>query len=160
MSPEEELRKSEIGRDFTPTDPPAAPVRIVAEFEEMQSVLIRYPFGIPMSLIVEMSNDCKVKTIVASTSQQAQVLSQYQAAGVNTANCEWLIAPTDSYWTRDYGPWFVVDSSYEVGITDFIYNRPRPDDDNIPVVLAQQMGNTALWNGTDLQQVATGWMTA
>ena len=140
MTPEEELRKGEIGRDFTPTDPPAAPVRIVSEFEDMQSVLIRYPFGIPMSLIVEMSEDCKVKTIVANTSQQAQVLSQYQAAGVNVANCEWLIAPSDSYWTRDYGPWFVVDSSYEVGIMDFIYNRPRPNDDNIPVVLAQQMG--------------------
>lgn len=140
MTPEEELRKGEIGRDFTPTDPPAAPVRIVSEFEDMQSVLIRYPFGIPMSLIVEMSEDCKVKTIVANTSQQAQVLSQYQAAGVNVANCEWLIAPSDSYWTRDYGPWFVVDSSYEVGIMDFIYNRPRPNDDNIPVMLAQQMG--------------------
>lgn len=140
MSPEEELRKSEIGRDFTPTDPPAPPVRIVAEFEEMQSVLIRYPFGIPMTLIKEMADDCKVKTIVANSSQQQTVLSQYQSAGVNIANCEWLIAPSDSYWTRDYGPWFVVDSSYEVGIMDFIYNRPRPNDDNIPVVLAQQMG--------------------
>jgi agmatine deiminase len=140
MSPEEALRKDEIGRDFTPTDPPAAPVRMVAEFEEMQSVLIAYPFGIPMSLIVEMSQDCKVKTIVANASQQTQVLNQYQAAGVNVANCEWLLAPTDTYWTRDYGPWFVVDSNYEVGISDFPYNRPRPNDDNIPVVLAQQMG--------------------
>jgi agmatine deiminase len=156
MSPEEELRKGEIGRDFTPTEPPAAPVRIVAEFEEMQSVLIRYPFGIPMTLIVEMSNDCKVKTIVASTSQQAQVLSQYQAAGVNTANCEWLIAPSDSYWTRDYGPWFVVDSSNEVGIMDFVYNRPRPNDDNVPVVLAQQMGIPLY--GMELTTAGGNWM--
>ena len=71
MSPEEELRKGEIGRSFTPTDPPAPPVRIVAEFEEMQSVLIRYPFGIPMTLIADMSEDCKVKTIVANSSEQA-----------------------------------------------------------------------------------------
>jgi len=156
MSPEEELRKHEIGRDFTPTNPPAPPVRIVAEFEEMQSVLIRYPFGIPMTLIKEMADDCKVKTIVANPSQQAQVLSQYQAAGVNTANCEWLIAPTDSYWTRDYGPWFVVDSSYEVGIMDFIYNRPRPNDDNIPVVLAQQMGIPLY--GMELITAGGNWM--
>ncbi len=140
MTPEEELRKHEIGRGFTPTDPPAPPVRTVAEFEEMQSVLIRYPFGIPMSLIVEMSQDCKVKTIVANSTQQQQVLTQYQSSGVDTANCEWLIAPTDSYWTRDYGPWFVVDGSYDVGISDFPYNRPRPSDDNIPVLLSQQMG--------------------
>ena len=156
MSAEEELRKSEIGRDFTPTDPPAPPVRIVAEFEEMQSVLIRYPFGIPMTLIVEMANDCKVKTIVANTTQKAQVLSQYEAAGVNTVNCEWLIAPTDTYWTRDYGPWFVVDSSYEVGISDFPYNRPRPSDDNIPVVLAQQMGIPLY--GMDLTHTGGNWM--
>jgi agmatine deiminase len=156
MTPEEELRRDEIGRDFIPTDPPAAPVRMVAEFEEMQSVLIRYPFGIPISLIVEMSQDCKVKTIVANTSEQELVLSQYQAAGVNIANCEWLIAPTDRYWTRDYGPWFVVDSNYEVGICDFPYNRPRPNDDNIPVVLAQQMGIPLY--GMDVIHTGGNWM--
>ena len=156
MSPEEELRKGEIGRSFTPTDPPAPPVRIVAEFEEMQSVLIRYPFGIPMTLIADMSEDCKVKTIVANSSEQAAVLSQYQASGVNVANCEWLIAPTDTYWTRDYGPWFVVDSSYTVGISDFPYNRPRPNDDNIPVVLAQQMGIPLY--GMDLIHTGGNWM--
>jgi agmatine/peptidylarginine deiminase len=156
MSPEEELRKGEIGRSFTPTDPPAPPVRIVAEFEEMQSVLIRYPFGIPMTLIADMSEDCKVKTIVANSSEQAAVLSQYQASGVNVANCEWLIAPTDTYWTRDYGPWFVVDSSYTVGISDFPYNRPRPNDDNIPVVLAQQMGIPLY--GMNLIHTGGNWM--
>lgn len=156
MTPEEELRKNEIGRDFNPTDPPASPVRPISEFEEMQSVLIRYPFGIPMSLIVEMSQDCKVKTIVANTSEQQQVLSQYQTAGVNIANCEWLFAPTDSYWTRDYGPWWAVDGDYNVGIVDFPYNRPRPNDDNIPVVLAQQMG-VPLW-GMDLIHTGGNWM--
>jgi agmatine/peptidylarginine deiminase len=157
MTPGEELRRHEIGRDFTPTDPPAPPVRIVAEFEEMQSVLIRYPFGIPMALIKEMAEDCKVKTIVANSSQQQTVLDQYEAAGVNTANCEWLIAPSDSYWTRDYGPWFVVDNNYEVGISDFPYNRPsRPNDDNIPVVLAQQMGIPLY--GMDLIHTGGNWM--
>lgn len=156
MTPEEELRKNEIGRDFNPTDPPAPPVRPISEFEEMQSVLIRYPFGIPMSLIVEMSQDCKVKTIVANTSEQQQVLSQYQTAGVNIANCEWLYAPTDSYWTRDYGPWWAVDGDFNVGIVDFPYNRPRPLDDNVPVVLAQQMG-VPLW-GMDLIHTGGNWM--
>ena len=115
MTPEEELRKHEIGRDFVITPPPTPPVRMVAEFEEMQSVLIRYPFGIPMSLIVEMAEDCDVTTIVSSTSQKQTVLNQYIAAGVDTSHCDWLIAPTNSYWTRDYGPWFVVDSTMRLG---------------------------------------------
>lgn len=136
MTAEEELRRHEIGRDFTPTDPPMAPVRMVAEFEQMQAVLIRYPFGIPMDLVQLMADDCTVITIVANVSQQDQVIAQYEAAGVNLANCEFLIAPTDSYWTRDYGPWFIADANHEVGICDFPYNRPRPNDDDIPVVLS------------------------
>ena len=156
MTPEEMLRKHEIGRDFTPTPPPDGPVRMVAEFEHMQSVLIRYPFGIPMTLIKEMAEDCKVMTIVASSSQQQQVLNQYISAGVNTANCEWLIAPTDSYWTRDYGPWFVVNGDNEVGICDFPYNRPRPNDDNIPVVLSGQL-DIELY-GIPLVHTGGNWM--
>ena len=156
FTPEELLRKHEIGRDFTPTEPPETPVRMVAEFEEMQSVLVRYPFGIPMTLIAEMSQDCKVMTIVANGSQQQTVLSQYQSSGVNTANCEWLIAPTDSYWTRDYGPWFVVDGSNDVGICDVPYNRPRPSDDNIPVVLAGQLGIPLY--GMNLIHTGGNWM--
>jgi agmatine/peptidylarginine deiminase len=122
----------------------------------MQSVLIRYPFGIPMSLIVEMSQDCKVKTIVENTFEQQYVLSQYIAEGVNTANCEWLIAPTDSYWTRDFGPWFVTDGNDEVGICDFPYNRPRPDDDEIPVLIAQQLGIPLY--GMNLIHTGGNWM--
>ncbi len=156
MTPEEELRKGEIGRSFTPTSPPLAPARAIAEFEQMQSVLIRYPFGIPMSLIVEMADDCMVTTIVASQAQLDQVLNQYIAAGVDTSHCEWLIAPTNSYWTRDYGPWFVADSSHQVGICDFPYNRPRPYDDNIPVVLASQM-DIPLY-GMNLIHTGGNWM--
>ncbi|MFH1013399.1 MAG: agmatine deiminase family protein, partial [Thermoplasmatota archaeon] len=42
------------------------------------------------------------------------------------------IAPTDSYWTRDYGPWFIINNNSEQGVVDFTYNRPRPHDDVIP----------------------------
>lgn len=136
MTPEEELLRDLIGRDFTPTDPPEHPVRMVAEFEEMQAVLIRYPFGIPMTLIKEMAEDCRVLTIVASGAEQTTVTNQYQANGVNLANCDFMLAPTNSYWTRDYGPWFVVDANNEVGVCDFPYNRPRPFDDEIPVKIA------------------------
>lgn len=157
MTPAEELMKHLIGKDFVPTDPPSPPVRSIAEFEEMQSVLVRYPFGIPVSLIVEMSQDCKVTTIVANASQQQTVTAQYQSAGVNMSNCEWLIAPSDSYWTRDYGPWFVADGNREIGISDFPYNRPsRPNDDNVPVVLAQQMGIPLY--GMNLIHTGGNWM--
>ncbi len=120
--------------------PPPAPVRNVAEFETMEGVLIRYPFGISFQIIAEMSEDAIVTTIVSSSSQQSTVLSQYQSQGVNTANCEFLIAPSDSYWTRDYGPWFVFDGNDELAVIDFTYNRPRPNDNAIPGTYASSQG--------------------
>lgn len=132
LTPDELERLDEIGAGFEPTAAPPWPVRQPAEFEPMQGVLIRYPFGISYSIIAEMSEDVEVVTIVANQSQQDYVHQQYQNNGVNTENCSYLIAPTDSYWARDYGPWFIINGYNEQGIVDFIYNRPRPNDDDIP----------------------------
>lgn len=157
MTPEEMLRKDEIGKDFYPTDPPEGNVRQTAEFERMESVLIRYPFGIPMALIVEMAEDCMVTTIVANQSQENSVKNQYSAAGINLDNCDFIHAPTDSYWTRDYGPWYVVDGNYDVGIVNFPYNRPRPNDDDIPIAVANYLGIDLF--GMDLISTGGNYMT-
>lgn len=140
LSEEEKSRWSEVGRDFTPTNPPVGPVRAIAESGRMQAVLIRYPFGIPMALIVEMSQDIQVTTIVTNSTQENQVRAQYQSNGVNLSNCNFLYAPSDSYWTRDYGPWFILDGNDDISIVDFPYNRPRPNDDNVPVKVSQNLG--------------------
>jgi agmatine/peptidylarginine deiminase len=121
---------------LVPTPPPVGELRPIAEFEPAEAVLIRYPFGIPMSLIKEMAEDCKVITIVANTSQQTTVLNQYTSNGVNTANCKFLIAATNTYWTRDFGPWFMAVDNQEVAMFDFTYNRPRPADNQINTLLA------------------------
>ena len=120
--------------------PPPGPLRNVAEFESMEGVLIRYTFGISYTVIAEMSEDVTVYTIVASSSEQSTVLSQYQSHGVNTANCEFLIAASDSYWTRDYGPWFIFNGNDELGVIDFNYNRNRPNDNQIPSKFALYKG--------------------
>ncbi len=113
---------------------PPAPVRQPAEFEPMEGVLIRYSFGISFEAIREMAEDVQVVTIVANAAQQNTVQLLYQSNGVDLSHCSFLIAPTDSYWTRDYGPWFIFNGDDEQGIVDFIYNRPRPNDDQIPTV--------------------------
>ena len=123
----------------TPTPPPVGQIRPIAEWEPMEAVLIRYPFGIPMSLVREMAKDIKVITIVANTSEQSTVLSQYNSNGVNTANCDFLIASTNTYWTRDYGPWFIAIDNHEMAMFDFTYNRPRPLDNQINTHLASKL---------------------
>ncbi|MCF7911272.1 MAG: agmatine deiminase family protein [Candidatus Cloacimonetes bacterium] len=157
LSQAEAERWDEIGRDFYETDPPPAPVHNVAEFEKMEGVLVRYPFGIPVTLIAAMSEQTKVLTIVSSSSQQNTVLSQYNSQGVNTANCEFLIAPTDSYWTRDYGPWYVIDGEGEFGITNFPYNRPRPNDNDIPIEVADYLDINLF--GMDVIHTGGNYMT-
>jgi len=124
-------------RDFYITDPPEGFIHNIAEFEQMQGVLIRYQFGIPNNLIAAMSEETTVTTIVTGQAQENAVLAIYNSNGVNTDNCNFLYAPSDSYWTRDYGPWFVIDGNDEFGIVNFPYNRPRPNDDDIPLEVAE-----------------------
>lgn len=122
--------------DLQTITPPPTPVRQIAEFEPMEGVIIRYPFGISYEIIAEMAEDDEVVTIVANPSEQSYVESQYQSHGINLDHCSFLIAPSDSYWTRDYGPWFVFTGNDELAVIDFEYNRPRPNDNAIPSAYA------------------------
>jgi len=138
LTDDELTRLDEIGRGFISTAPPTGPVRNCAEWEPSQGVIIRWPLGIPYSLVAEMSEDVLVTTIVGSDYQKNQAISAYTANGVAMANTGFIIAPTNSIWTRDYGPWFIFDGAGDMAIVDHIYNRPRPDDDQIPWVIGSE----------------------
>ncbi len=131
---EEEMYDNSRGMNFVETDPPTGEPRFVAEFEPMQGVMIRYPLGIPTSLVAQLSNNCMVYCIVSS-GYQNQAQSSFQGAGVNMDNVTFVNAQTDSYWVRDYGPWYIFEDR-NPAIVDNIYNRPRPNDDNISGVFA------------------------
>ena len=119
---------------------PTAPVRNIAEFEPMQGVIVRYPFGIPTQLVKEMADVVTVTTLVSSEHQKNMVKNTYQQAGVNMSNIDFITVTTDSYWTRDYSPWFIVDGNDEFGVVDFNYNRPRPNDNKALKTIATAMG--------------------
>jgi len=131
---EEEMNTPVRNLNFVETDPPAGEPRFVAEFEPMQGVMIRYPLGIPTSLVAQMSNNCHVYCIV-SASQQSSAQSTFQSAGVNMSNLTFVNASSDSYWVRDYGPWYIFEDRTPA-IVDNKYNRPRPNDDNMSQVFA------------------------
>ena len=143
----------EMGRN---TPPPPPPVRNIAEFERMEGVLIRYPFGISTSIISEMAEDVTIYCLVSSGSQNSAYNSMNNA-GVNMANVEFVTGSTDSYWTRDYGPWWVVDGNSEVGVVDFTYNRPRPNDNDAPQKMSNYL-NTPYYS-TDLEHAGGNYMT-
>ena len=142
---------------FTDTNPPAAPVRPIAEFEPASHVLIRYPLGIPVALVAHLSNTAQVICLVSSTSQQNTATNTFNNGGVNMSNVSFMIAPTDSYWTRDFGPWFIMDGNDQVAIVDFVYNRPRPNDNMIPQTFATQQNFT--YYGMNVQQTGGNYMS-
>ena len=127
---EEEMYMTVTYRGFEETAPPAGEVRFPGEYEPMQAVMIVYPLGIPVELVREMAEDCKVITVVESY-YQANAQSDFTKADVNMDNVEFLNATTDSYWIRDFGPWYIFDGKMPA-IVDNKYNRPRPNDDVLP----------------------------
>ena len=157
LTADEMQRLDEIGINHTRTAPPTGVTRNCAEWEPSQGVIIRWPLGISYQLIAEMSEDLMVTTIVGSSSEQSTAMANYSAYGVNMANAEFIVAPTNSIWTRDYGPWFIFEEEGDLAIVDPIYNRPRPLDDVIP----QTIG--ALWGlsvyGMDLEHTGGNHMS-
>ena len=131
---EEEMNTPVRNENFTETPPPTGTPRFVGEFEPMQGVMIRYPLGIPTSLVVQLANNCQVYCIVESYYQNS-AQNSFQNAGVNMNNVTFVNAPTDSYWVRDYGPWYIFEDR-NPAIVDNRYNRPRPNDDNMSEVFA------------------------
>ena len=123
------------------TTPPATPVTALAEFDPMGGVMIAYPLGIPVSLVRELSMITDVKVLVYPASDSNTVKTYFQSSGVNMESVGFWVVNHDSYWTRDYGPWFVVDGNDQVGVVDFTYNRPqRPHDDAALQNVAARMG--------------------
>ena len=99
---------------------PPAPVRNIAEFEPMEGVLIRHPVGIPYALIKEMAKDL---VVYCATGNSQAASSDFSQQGINMNNVTFINSALESYWTRDYGPWWVTDGDGKISIVDVIYYR-------------------------------------
>ena len=121
------------------TTPPNFSVRTMAEWEEIQALTIAWEgFEPVLTEIVRNSVDeCKVLIACENPNEVENYLQYYN---VDTQNVEYLEVETNSIWMRDYGQNTVykndVDSIY---LVDWVYNRPRPDDDTFPEFLSDFM---------------------
>jgi agmatine/peptidylarginine deiminase len=145
MSKDELKMMHTIARDFEETPPPEGTVRNIAEFERMQGVIVTFLsygsngyFGIPVDLIKEMAEDVMVYTVVEDQSAENFVTSLYEEGSVNLNNIKFVKSYADSYWSRDYSPWFITNNN-KPAIVDFPYNRPRPNDDDMPIVFGEYL---------------------
>lgn len=120
------------------TSTPEQP-RFVVEWEPAKGSIIRYPLGLPYSLLIDLSNN-GLLYVVVSSSLQATCNSALSANGINMTNVRYIITNNDSYWIRDYGPWTIMEGNNNMQMVDFIYNRPRPNDDAVPSAIANYLG--------------------
>ncbi len=103
-------------------------------------------------MIADLSTRGKVYVVVSS-SAQSTASSALSSNGVTMSNVYFINpAGVNSYWTRDYGPWTIMDSNGEMGIVDFTYNRVRPYDNALNGMLDDYFGR----NYYELPLVATG----
>ncbi len=137
--------------------PPSTPVRNCAEWEPLSGVLIRYPLGLPYTLLRDLDDDVTLHVVVSSTNLAA-AKANFVANSVDTSKVMWLVKANDSIWTRDYGPWFVFDGGGDLSIIDHTYNRPwRPNDNLTPAALGTQLGIPVF--GHDMYHTGGNYMT-
>lgn len=116
--------------------PPPGPVRTMAEWEPIQALVITWAgqSTILKEIVRHAVKECKVFII---TTNSTNVTSSLTSAGISLDSVQFIDTPFNSIWVQDYGPWTVykndVDSLY---LIDWIYNRPRPQDDASPGAIA------------------------
>ncbi|MCW8982222.1 agmatine deiminase family protein [Altibacter sp.] len=123
------------------TPPPTGPVRTMAEWEEVEYLLITWQPGfqnILRQIVAVGVNECKV---VITTQNQASVASFLTAGGIDLTNVIFMNEDWDSIWIRDYaGNTIYSNDVGERALTDWIYNRPRPNDNVMPLAHANLVG--------------------
>ena len=86
--------------------------RVVAEWEPALGTMIRWPLGIPASLVVELSIDDIIYVLIETNNQQNQAINNFNNWGVNLSNVVFVNTDTYSHWTRDHGPQFLIGRGY------------------------------------------------
>lgn len=143
------------------TTPPGGSLRNMAQWEEVQGLLITWTSY--QSILAEIVRAAQTETkVYIHCSDSTTVKNYLTSKSVPLVNLKFIIAPFNSIWIRDYG----VNSVYRNNVdslllVDWIYNRPRPADDELASYDAAAMNlplyrTTAL--PTDLVNTGGNWM--
>jgi agmatine/peptidylarginine deiminase len=126
--------------DFLNPNPPPGPVRTMAEWEQLQAIQITWTSQLViLRQIVDYAQEECLVYIVCTDSNS--VKSYLTSNNIPLHNLKYLQTSFNSIWCRDYGPWTVYSGTVDtLRIIDWIYNRPRPLDDVIPVFISNYMG--------------------
>ena len=149
-----------------PTPPPGSNIRTAAEWEEIEVLTITWrDFPCILKQITAAAvQECRVVIFSENVNQTNNYLAGLSCGGpVAMDSVEVVDAESNSIWIRDYGA-NTVYKEYNDGrvLVDWLYNRPRPDDDAIPDVLADHMGldlYSTIESPGDLMNTGGNWMS-
>ena len=126
------------------TPPPFSNLRAAAEWEEIEALTIAWE-GFPCILkqIVSASiSECRVIIFTENPSSTINYLTGSSCGGtLSLDNVDIIEQDLNTIWIRDYGANTVYGSWNDDRIlVDWIYNRPRPDDDVVSDALGEHLG--------------------
>lgn len=123
------------------TTPPSSPVRTPAEWEEIDGLFVRWEGIWSRSVLRDIVKYAKEEcTVYVITESQSSVITYLNQFGIDQANIVFVNEPSNSIWFRDYGQWNVYTNDVDSLLwVDWIYNRPRPYDDVLPVSLSDML---------------------
>jgi agmatine deiminase len=162
-----DYRRSRAHLERGITTPPDLPVRTMAEWEEIQSLLVTWAGYEPIlkQIIRQAKDECKVIVVCDDSAAVTSYLQNglYGGPITDLQNITLIEGPYNSIWARDYG----AETIYQNGVDslfllDWIYNRPRPLDDVLPELVATEE-NIGIYSTTqapyDLVHTGGNFMT-
>ncbi|TVQ12280.1 MAG: T9SS C-terminal target domain-containing protein [Bacteroidetes bacterium] len=121
------------------TQPPAVPPRTPAEFEEAGGLIVTWQaYSTELREIVRHAK-LRVPVYIISNNPSS-VQSFLNQGGVSMDNVTIVQLNSNSVWVRDYGPQSIyLNGTDELAFVDWVYNRPRPADNMIPVNMSNYL---------------------
>jgi agmatine/peptidylarginine deiminase len=148
------------------TPPPFDSLRTAAEWEEIEALTIAWTSFpcIQKQIVAASKEECTVIIFADNVSEVENYLTSSTCGGsLDLENVEIVLTDYNSIWIRDYGANTVYGSwNDDRVLVDWMYNRPRPDDDVIPDVLGDHMGidvYTTTAEPTDIMNTGGNWMS-
>jgi len=148
------------------TPPPFDSLRTAAEWEEIEALTISWTSFpcIQKQIVAASKEECTVIIFADDVNEVENYLTSSTCGGtLDLENVDIVSSAYNSIWIRDYGANTVYGSwNDDRVLVDWMYNRPRPDDDVIPDVLGDHMGldvYTTTAEPTDLMNTGGNWMS-
>lgn len=144
-------RLASVGRSPAPqpaSDKPSAPVgfRLPGEFESHRSLLLGTYFltsdapQVFADVVRATKESTQVVALVNDSSDLNAAQNALMADGLPADCVQFVPAPHDTMWVRDYAPLVLVGPEQQTILIDAAYDEVnRPADDHVPQVLAEQL---------------------